>query len=974
MMAAQKKLVYFRKIFTIMINNAPLKKISILIFLLSSSVFNSRNILAQSNNKTYKIDLSGVWAFQMDSLDRGIDERWFTKKLNDKISLPGSMTSNGKGDDVTVNTPWTGSIFDSSWFTNARYAPFRKAGNIQVPFWLQPVKYYKGAAWYQKTVTVPPSWKEKHIEFFIERSHWETIVWVDDKKIGMQDALGTPHVFDLSETLTPGVHRVTVRVDNRIKDVNVGPNSHSITDHTQTNWNGMIGKLFLSARAQTYIDDVQIYPDVKGKQIAVRIKVINIQKESSPSVVTIAAVSKNGRQKLKAINREIGAKDDSSILEVNYPMGDSLLLWDEFHPNVYSLKVSLQNKEQKDEVSADFGMRDFSVNGTQFAINGRLVFLRGTLECAIFPKTGYPPTDTASWMRIFRTAKSFGLNHFRFHSWCPPEAAFEAADVSGIYLQIECSSWANWGTSLGDGKPIDQYIYDESERIVKAYGNHPSFCMLAYGNEPAGENHVAYLKEFVTHWKKKDRRRLYTTAAGWPSIAENDYQSDSHPRIQLWAAGLKSIINSEPPKSDYDWNADIEKWKMPVVSHEIGQWCVYPDFKEIKKYTGVVRAKNFEIFRYFLQKNGMAHLADSFLLASGKLQALCYKADIEAALRTKGFGGFQLLDLHDFPGQGTALVGVLNPFWEEKGYITAKEYSRFCNAVVPLARFPKMVYYNNEELTVPAEVANFDEVFKNIVPSWTIKNVAGKVLFKGSFPAATIPRGNGIALGTIKQSLLAVTEPAKLILSIAVGKYENTWDFFAYPSAEMKRDENILITQTFDDKAITTLNNGGKVLLTLQKGSVKAEHGGAIQIGFSSIFWNTAWTKGQPPLSLGILCNPKHPAFKKFPTDYYSNWQWWDAMSHSNVIILDSVAKGLQPIVRVIDDWVTARPLALVFECKVGKGKLLVSTIDLLADQQKRPEAKQLLKSLVGYMGTADFNPGVSVSAGKIKGLLVEKN
>ncbi len=339
-----------------------------------------------------------------------------------------------------------------------------------------------------------------------------------------------------------------------------------------------------------------------------------------------------------------------------------------------------------------FGMREFKTKGTQFTINGRPLFLRGTLECAIFPKTGYPPTDTASWMRIYRIARAHGLNHLRFHSWCPPEAAFIAADHAGFYLHVECSSWANSGTSgstIGDGKPLDQYLYDESNRMIRAYGNHPSFCMMLYGNEPAGINQAKWLADFVTYWKNKDPRRLYSSGAGWPLLPETDFNSTPDPRIQGWGEGLNSIINAQPPKTDYDWTEKLVGSNKPTVSHEIGQWCVYPDFKEIEQYTGVLKARNFEIFQESLRQHGMEKLADSFLLASGKLQTLCYKADIEAALRTPGFAGFQLLDLHDFPGQGTALVGVLNPFWGCKGYVTPQEYSRFCNTTVPLYGFPK---------------------------------------------------------------------------------------------------------------------------------------------------------------------------------------------------------------------------------------------------------------------------------------------
>jgi hypothetical protein len=172
-----------------------------------------------------------------------------------------------------------------------------------------------------------------------------------------------------------------------------------------------------------------------------------------------------------------------------------------------------------------------------------------------------------------------------------------------------------------------------------------------------------------------------------------------------------------------------------------------------------------------------------------------------------------------------------------------------------------------------------------------------------------------------------------------------------------------------DEKALSMLNSGGKVLLTLKKDAIKDTMGGSVAVGFSSIFWNTSWTNNQPPHTLGILCNPKHPALKEFPTDYYSNWEWQDGMSHSNAIRLDSLSGDIKPIVRIIDDWFTARPLGLIFECKAGNGSLIVSGIDLLTDQEKRPEAKQLLYSLEAYMNTAAFKPVVPIKTGKLEAL-----
>ena len=920
-----------------------------------------------------RIDLAGVWSFKVDSLNEGISQQWFSNQLIDKIKLPGSMTTNGKGNDITLKTPWTGGIVDSSWFFKPEYAKYRQSENIKIPFWLQPVKYYKGAAWYQKVINIPASWKGMHLELYIERSHWETTVWLDDKPLGMQNSLGTAHIFDLSSAAVPGQHRLTILVDNRVKDINVGQNSHSITDHTQSNWNGMIGQLYIAARPSISIDNVQLYPDIKNKQVVARLEIHNRTRKPAKARISLSAISnKSSKEKLSSLVREVKINKSTTLVEAIYPMGRQPLAWNEFHPATYKMNIKLNiDGKQQEEKQVRFGMRNFSTRGTQFTINGTPIFLRGTLECAIFPKTGYPPTDIEPWLRIFRICKHYGLNHVRFHSWCPPEAAFDAADQLGFYLQVECSSWANQDAVIGDGRPLDSYIYEESNRIVKAYGNHPSFCMMAYGNEPAGVNHVSYLTNFVKYWKAKDSRRIYTTASGWPVVAENNYNSTPDPRIQSWGQGLKSIINSQPPRNDYDWARVIAKWQHPTVSHEIGQWCVYPDLKEITKYDGVLKAKNFEIFRDRLADSKLSALADSFLLASGKLQVLCYKADIEAALRTPGFGGFQLLDLHDFPGQGTALVGVLNPFWEDKGYVTGKEYSRFCNATVPLVRLPKMVYLNTEVLIVPVEVAHFgSEPLKNITPKWTLKNDQGKIIYSGNLVTCNIPIGNAYKLGEIRQSLSASKIASQLKLTVSVGRFENSWDLFVYPtSLPPINEEAILVTRQLDTKAMEKLNNGGSVLVTIKKGSIKDAMGGNIAVGFSSIFWNTAWTKGQAPTTLGILCNPRHPSLKDFPTEYYSNWQWWDAMSNSNVIKLDSVSRGLKPIVRVIDDWFTARSTGLVFECKIGKGKLLFSAIDLISDADTRPEARQLLYSFKKYMASQSFQPQVAVAPEKISRL-----
>ena len=926
-------------------------------------------VLSCSKPIKKEIDLSGYWSFQMDKNDVGVNEKWFSGNLPETIQLPGSMAKNGKGDPVGLQTRWLGYIVDTAWFKNPNYEPFLSDDDFLFPYWLIPEKHYYGVAWYQKEVEIPADWKGEKIELYLERCHWESNVWIDSLWVGKQNRLGTAHRYKLSNYLTPGNHTITLAIDNRVKDVAVGENAHSITDHTQGNWNGIIGDIKLVAKNQVSISDIQVYPDVSKKIARVEVSLDNYSGAEQNAEVNVWAEPKNARTsdriKVQTEKLKVSAKTVNIVIE--YPMGEDVLLWDEFNPNLYELTVEVIAGDYTDFKKVNFGMREFAINDTHFQINGRPTFLRGTLECAIFPKTGFPPTDIESWERIIKICKTHGLNHIRFHSWCPPKAAFDAADKLGFYYQVECGSWGGFiGGSVGDGKPLDKWLYQEGESIIKEYGNHPSFCMMAYGNEPSGTNSTDYLREFVSYFREADTRRLYTCAAGWPQIEENDFHSlISDARLVVWDGPINSIINTEAPNNYYDWSEKIETYDKPVITHEIGQWCVYPDFKEIEKYDGVLKAKNFEIFRKSLDAHEMLHLADSFLLASGKLQALCYKAEIEAALRTPKLAGFQLLDLHDFPGQGTALIGVLDPFWEEKGYISPEEYKSFCNATVPLTRMKKRVFTSDENVEATVEVSHFGEnMLSSVIPSWKITNSDNQIVKQGEFEKLDIDYKNTV-LGIISEKI-SVSKAEKFSLVVDVAGFKNAWDIWVYPSKLPDTNKKLLITDRLTEAALTELEKGGNVLLSVKKSSIKEGKGGEVGIAFSPIFWNSAWGGNQAPHTLGLLCDPQHPALADFPTEYHSNWQWWDAMSHSSAISLDSFSSKPEPIVRIIDDWVSNRNLALIFEAKVGNGQLILSGIDLQSDLEERPEARQLLYSIKNYMSGDKFNPRVELDVDDI--------
>lgn len=899
------------------------------------------------------INLAGNWHFEIDRNDEGITSKWYNRKLSDNIKLPGSMAEFLKGDEITLKTKWTGSIYDSSFYFRPSLKKYREPGNIHIPFWLTPARHYVGAAWYQKEVTIPKNWKGKRILLRLERAHIETRVWVNDKEIGLQNSLVAPHEYDLSPYLTIGKQRISIRIDNRIKEINVGPDSHSITDHTQGNWNGIIGKMALESSLPIYIDDVQIYPDVKNRIARVKITVKNSSQSNFSGKLAISAKSfnvKSSDETKEVVSKIAVSKSDNKTIELELPFGDGMLTWDEFDPALYHLNVKLNGKGINTERKVQFGMREFKINGNQFLINGVPVFLRGTVHNCEFPLTGYPATTVEAWEKIFQKIKSYGLNHVRFHSWCPPEAAFIAADKVGLYLQPEGPSWPNHGPKIGLGQPVDQFLYDETTRMAKEYGNYASFTMLSAGNEPAG-NQVKYLNAFVDFWKAKDSRRVYTgmsVGGSWPVVPNAEYQS---------RGGVRGLKWEKMPETESDFSSGIAPFKVPFVAHEIGQYCVFPNFEEIQKYTGVYRAKNFEMFRQDLKDHQMGDQAKDFLNASGKLQLLCYKNEIEKMLRTPGFGGFQALGLQDFPGQGTALVGVLDAFFQEKGYATAQDYSRFCNETVPLARIQKFVYTNNE--IFKAEIALFHSgksPLQNAVISWTIKNEKADVLSSGKFDPKTFENGNGLFVGNLDFALGQIKEALKLNLEVKVNgtDYVNDWNFWVYPEKNSEIASEVYYTTVFDDKAKDVLNKGGKVFLNAAGKVVKGKE---VEMHFLPVFWNTSWFKMRPPHVTGMLIQDKSSAFADFPTSYHSDLQWWDIQNRAQVMNIEDFPADFRPLIQPIDTWFMNRRLALVFEAQVGNGKLIVSSANLGPDVQNKPSSQQLFYSIVKYMNSNQFNP-----------------
>jgi beta-galactosidase len=904
--------------------------------------------------------LAGTWRFALDRNNVGVNAGWFAKSLapDTHISLPGILQTQGFGDEITAETKFVAALpRDMRWYLLPQYKAYTMPGNVQVPYLSQPVRHYLGVAWYQRDIEVPEGWAGKRTELLLERTRWQTDVYINDKLLGSNRSLVAPHQFDLG-MLKPGKHRLTIRIDNSMLKPDYRPDGHSVSDGEGSTWNGIVGRIEISATSPVWIADAQVFPNVASKSAQVRISIGN-------------ATGKTGNGSLSAggVSTPVKWDETGGKVTIDVPM-PNVRLWSEFTPALQNLTLHLKGADADHQRQVTFGMREIRTDGNKILLNGEQLLQRFTHDGGGFPLTGYPATDVATWKKIISICKEWGLNGMRFHSWCPPEAAFTAADELGFYLQPECGMWNSFDA---EGKML-AVLNDETARMIKAYGNHPSFVMLGATNEPAG-NYAKQLPGWDKAWREADPRRLYTDGTGrW-----------APPPAGLGTAfAADYLVTGSPARGPRGWfgSGYEESLKVirggvtvPCVGHEIGQYCAYPDFGVIEKFTGnrkyaafpqgigygkvpYMHPGNYIIMRDSAKKHGLLQRNKALAHASGKFQVACYKEEIEALLRTISYSGYQLLDLHDYLGQGGALIGVLDAFWEEKGYVTAHEFRRFNNSTVPLVRLKDRIFTTEQSLTGTAEVAHYGpEKLNSITPTWRILNSSGKSVMTGTLPTCDISRGSGQKLGTINTSLSSLPAPApySLVLDLPGTNFSNHWKFWLYPAA-MKTEipADVFISSSWEDTK-ERLAKGGKVLFL---SGMPEKPSADLALTTAPIFWNRLMNPNRTWM-LGLLNDANHGSLAEFPTEDHCDWQWVNVLPKTTAMNMEALSPSLISVVQPIDDWNRNLRLSMLFECQVGNGKLMVTSFDL-SDKAiaQQTVAAALRNSVLKYMASPKFKPG----------------
>ena len=882
-------------------------------------------LVASCTRSQEGLDLSGTWQVSLDSL-----------ATFQPMHLPGTT------DDAGLGTPNT-------------LEPGISGPQIQR---LTRKHSFIGEAFYQREITIPPSMADKPLALKLERVIWTSAVWVDGKQVdGAEESLTTPHRYVIPGGLSAGKHTLLIRIDNRQK-YNVNPSllAHAYTNDTQIIWNGILGEISLKALAPVEVAQVDVYPDAAARKA--RVRTLLVRHDPAATAVRLEYRPKGATQR-----QEVSRTADTTAVEYMLDLANAPL-WDEFAPNLQTLTVRCGD----DARTVTFGVRDFVRAGDHIEVNGRRVFLRGTLNCCVYPLTGTPPLDEAGWEKEFQVCKDWGLNHIRFHSWCPPDAAFRVADRMGLYLQVELPDWAR-----NIGQPdMNYFLQSEYDRIIANYGNHPSFCMLTCGNEL--DRGYEWLNWMLRYMKAADPRHIYSNSTysmgtghkGYPEPEDQFYIGS---RTYLGQIRGQDYIDSRTPDFRFDFSPYTADFDLPMISHEVGQYAVYPHLAEISKYTGVLDPLNFKGLRNIMESKGLLDKAEDWTLASGRLGALLYKEEIERALKTPRLSGFQLLGLQDFSGQSTALVGLVDAFWDSKGLVTPEWFRQACSPVTPLVRFSKPWWTDGEAFTATVEIANYGPKDLKSDISWKLSK-GSKTVASGVFKDEELATGgNSVLTEGIRVPLEGFSEAAQLTLEVAVKgtNYKNSWHIWVYPDDQEEDAGEVKIAQTWEE-ALPVLQQGGTVLLNPVPETVKGEKG-----KFVPVFWSPVFFPREAG-TMGLLCDPAHPALKGFPTEMHSDWQWWWLTKHSRAINLDPMPETTS-IVEAVDNFTQNRRLAYIFETQCESGRLLFCAMDLSGEEASgRSEVHALRSSLLEYMNSAAFHPAGRTAPAQLEELFRQED
>lgn len=861
----------------------------------------------------------------------------------------------------------------------------------------QTARLCEGIGWYTRPLTIPADWAGKRITLTLSGVRWRSRVWLDGVYVGEADSLSTPHRYDLSALAQPGTpQQLLMQIDNRM--IYPLEESHINSVQTAGHWGGITGGVTLSAQSATGLERMRAWPDIHQRQFDFE---IGLYGQTDGQTVDITLTNPiTGEQ----VHDTAAA---SAHVRLPLALGEAARLWSDEDPFLYDVAVCLREGDRLlDRIDQRLGLREIRTEGRQILLNDRPVFLRGYVDCCIFPQTGYPGWDIDEYRRQLRIARAHGFNHVRLHSWTAPEPFWQAADELGMLVQAELPHWSTHYRrhEVEPDPAVHAYLMRELERIVDALHAHPSWVLFSNGNELIdGSDAHPRLLELSAHGKALDPTRLYTDNTGFGELPAPSRPVDFYIQSCNWHPP-KKIYDAASADTTEDFSAVTDAADRPIIGHEHGQFTMYVRPEEAAKYHGAVQPSWLESVQASLESKHLTGRVSEFIEASGLHIARTYKENIERARRTRGLAGIQLLDIRDFPGQGHATTGLLDMFWDSKGILEAEAFARFNGAVVLLMRAASPTFWNNHPLTVDIEVSNFGAALPAQTLVWRLRDRTSGAVREGEVSVPAAPAGDITPLARLRIPLQDDDAPHAWELSVHLGAVENRWHLWSFPypqptdahgvSSRLNVLRGVLTGGSFSDdysgpgltwdsgqpplfptydlaisdqlsvRLLQYLHDGGSVWLMPPREQLYED----VRTRYLPPFWSYLLFPDNVSTVMGMILKP-HPALGRFPHDGASDWQWYSLVNETPAICLDSVP-FIQPVVEVVDNFTRLKRLCYAFEARVGQGRLFVSTWRL-ADRNVlgRPEARFLFSEVLRYLRSDQFQPAAALSVSQLLGL-----